>query len=65
MPAAVHLCWHPALARVLLSASLWACLLCCCLLQLVVFDRCGHMPQEECPEQFVEVMQRFVDSLDA
>ena len=33
-------------------------------LQLVVFERCGHMPQEECPEQFVETVRRFVASLD-
>ena len=32
--------------------------------QLVVFEGCGHMPQEECPERFVETVQRFVASLD-
>lgn len=32
--------------------------------ELAVFEGCGHMPQEECPERFVETVQRFVDSLD-
>lgn len=38
------------------------CLLPRCLVQLAVFEGCGHMPQEECPERFVQEVQRFVDS---
>ena len=33
-------------------------------LQLAVFERCGHMPQEECPERFVETVQAFVAALE-
>ena len=33
--------------------------------QLVVFEGCGHMPQEECPERFVQTVQQFVASLDS
>jgi pimeloyl-ACP methyl ester carboxylesterase len=28
--------------------------------QLVVFDQCGHVPQEECPDQFMEAMLNFL-----
>ena len=28
--------------------------------ELVELDVCGHMPQEEVPDQFVDVMQRFL-----
>lgn len=31
--------------------------------QLVVFEGCGHMPQEECPERFVQEVRRFVAAL--
>jgi pimeloyl-ACP methyl ester carboxylesterase len=26
-------------------------------------EQCGHIPQEECPDEFVEAVQSFVDSL--
>lgn len=32
--------------------------------ELLVFEGCGHMPHEECPDRFVETVQRFVASLD-
>jgi pimeloyl-ACP methyl ester carboxylesterase len=28
--------------------------------QLVVFDQCGHVPQEECPDQFMDAMLTFL-----
>jgi len=31
--------------------------------QLVVIDSCGHVPQEECPEAFLEAVTGFVRSL--
>ena len=31
--------------------------------RLVVFTACGHVPQEECPDQFLQAVQPFVDSL--
>lgn len=52
---ALHQRLHQLLTPVALASAV---------LQLVVFDACGHMPQEECPEQFVETVQRFVASLD-
>lgn len=33
--------------------------------QLVVFEGCGHMPHEECPDQFVQTVQTFVAGLDS
>ncbi len=30
---------------------------------LAVFDACGHVPQEECPQQFLDAMNKFVNSL--
>ena len=30
---------------------------------LAVFDSCGHLPQEECPQQFLAAMSEFVNSL--
>ena len=52
------------LPRLLLTAAF---LLACPALpavQLVVFEGCGHMPQEECPDRFVQTVQQFVASLD-
>jgi pimeloyl-ACP methyl ester carboxylesterase len=31
--------------------------------RLVVFAACGHVPQEECPDQFLQAVQPFVVSL--
>jgi pimeloyl-ACP methyl ester carboxylesterase len=31
--------------------------------QLVVFNRCGHVPQEECPGQFVDALQGFLEGV--
>lgn len=31
--------------------------------QLVVFSACGHVPQEECPDQFLQVVMPFVQDL--
>ncbi len=28
--------------------------------QLVVFERCGHLPQEECPEAFLRAVEPFI-----
>lgn len=28
--------------------------------QLVVFKACGHVPQEECPDQFLNAVQKFI-----
>jgi pimeloyl-ACP methyl ester carboxylesterase len=28
--------------------------------QLVVFDQCGHVPQEECPDQFMDAIITFL-----
>jgi pimeloyl-ACP methyl ester carboxylesterase len=28
--------------------------------ELVIFQDCGHLPQEECPEQFLEAVERFL-----
>jgi pimeloyl-ACP methyl ester carboxylesterase len=28
--------------------------------QLVEFEGCGHMPQEECPDRFVDTVRSFV-----
>ena len=28
--------------------------------QLDVFDQCGHVPQEECPDQFMDAMITFL-----
>lgn len=33
--------------------------------QLVVIPNCGHVPQEECPQPFLEAMQRFLLGLSA
>ena len=33
--------------------------------KLVVVDKCGHMPQEESPERFIDEVQAFVNSLEA
>jgi pimeloyl-ACP methyl ester carboxylesterase len=27
---------------------------------LVVFNACGHVPQEECPDQFMDALQDFL-----
>ena len=27
---------------------------------LVIFDQCGHLPQEECPEQFIQAVLDFI-----
>lgn len=32
--------------------------------KLVWFDRCGHVPMIECPDQFVRAMEEFNDELD-
>lgn len=31
--------------------------------QLVVLDNCGHLPQEECPNYFVQVLTQFLNNL--
>ena len=31
--------------------------------QLVVFDACGHVPQEECPDQFMDALQGFLEEV--
>lgn len=31
--------------------------------QLVVFHRCGHVPQEECPDQFMDALQGFLEGV--
>lgn len=31
--------------------------------RLVVIEECGHLPQEECPGEFLEAVQAFVESL--
>jgi pimeloyl-ACP methyl ester carboxylesterase len=31
--------------------------------QLVVFDRCGHLPQEECPDQFMDALLGFLEGV--
>jgi pimeloyl-ACP methyl ester carboxylesterase len=30
--------------------------------QLVIFDRCGHDPPEECPKEVLEAIQRFLET---
>ena len=32
--------------------------------QLVVFNECGHVPQEECPDQFMDALQGFLEGLE-
>lgn len=31
--------------------------------RLVVFTACGHVPQEECPDQFLQAVKPFIESL--
>ncbi len=31
--------------------------------KLVVFEDCGHVPQEECPQQFLDAVIEFIDSI--
>jgi len=31
--------------------------------KLVVFERCGHVPQEECPDQFLDALQGFMEEV--
>jgi pimeloyl-ACP methyl ester carboxylesterase len=31
--------------------------------KLVVFERCGHVPQEECPDQFLNALQGFMEEV--
>lgn len=31
--------------------------------ELVTFDQCGHLPQEECPEAFLQAVSAFLSSL--
>jgi pimeloyl-ACP methyl ester carboxylesterase len=31
--------------------------------QLVVFTACGHLPQEECPDQFMDAIQGFLEGV--
>lgn len=33
--------------------------------RFAVLENCGHTPQEECPEQLLEVMRDFLDGVDA
>jgi pimeloyl-ACP methyl ester carboxylesterase len=28
--------------------------------KLVIFNNCGHVPQEECPGQFIETLVNFI-----
>jgi pimeloyl-ACP methyl ester carboxylesterase len=30
---------------------------------LAIYDDCGHLPQEECPDLFLESMKKFIDDL--
>lgn len=32
--------------------------------QLVVFEQCGHLPQEECPDQFMAAIVNFLNTLN-
>jgi pimeloyl-ACP methyl ester carboxylesterase len=32
--------------------------------ELVVFDQCGHVPQEECPDQFMEAVLTFLKGVN-
>jgi pimeloyl-ACP methyl ester carboxylesterase len=32
--------------------------------QLVVFNECGHVPQEECPDQFMDALQGFLEGIE-
>jgi len=32
--------------------------------KLVVFKGCGHVPQEECPDQFMDALQGFLEEMD-
>lgn len=31
--------------------------------ELVIFPNCGHVPQEECPQAFIQALQEFTDRL--
>lgn len=31
--------------------------------KLIIIDKCGHVPQEECPEQTVKEIKKFLDTL--
>jgi pimeloyl-ACP methyl ester carboxylesterase len=31
--------------------------------KLVVFNKCGHLPQEECPDQFMDALQGFLEGV--
>ena len=31
--------------------------------ELIVFERCGHVPQEECPQQFLEAAGEFLEGI--
>ncbi len=31
--------------------------------ELVVFERCGHVPQEECPQSFLEAIRQFLTAI--
>ena len=31
--------------------------------ELVIFDQCGHLPQEECPQAFLEAVTAFLAEL--
>jgi pimeloyl-ACP methyl ester carboxylesterase len=31
--------------------------------QLMVFPNCGHVPQEECPQPFLKVVEKFIGDL--
>jgi len=30
--------------------------------ELVVFEACGHVPQEECPQQFMDAVAGFIEA---
>jgi pimeloyl-ACP methyl ester carboxylesterase len=32
--------------------------------QFVIFTKCGHVPQEECPDQFLQSVQPFLTELE-
>jgi pimeloyl-ACP methyl ester carboxylesterase len=33
--------------------------------QLAVFPACGHVPHEECPQDFLNSVEPFIDSLQS
>ena len=28
--------------------------------ELAIIDRCGHLPMEECPEEFLSIVEKFI-----